>query len=46
MGTHPSKVQGKWEHKYIQPKGKTKANKIQVKTWCKKDSWLQNDNQW
>jgi hypothetical protein len=51
MGTHPSKVQGKWEHKYTQPKGKTKANnqrknKIQVKTWCKKDSWLQNDNQW
>ncbi len=26
MGTHSSKVQGKWEHKKTQPKEKTKAN--------------------
>jgi hypothetical protein len=29
MGTHPSKLQGKWEHKYTQPKEKTKANNQQ-----------------
>jgi len=28
-GTHPSKVQGKWEHKYTQPQEKTKANNQQ-----------------
>jgi len=26
MRTHPSKVQGKQEHKWTQPKDKTKAN--------------------
>ncbi len=29
MGTHPSKVQDKWEHKKTQPKEKTKANNQQ-----------------
>ncbi len=29
MGTYPSKVQGKWEHKYTQPKEKTEANNQQ-----------------
>jgi hypothetical protein len=30
MGTHPSKVQGKWEHKKTQPKKKkTKVNNQQ-----------------
>jgi hypothetical protein len=48
MGIHPSKVQGKWEHKKSQPKEKTKANNQQKsgKTLCKEDSWLQIDNQW
>jgi len=30
MGTHPSKVQGKWEHKKTQSKEKTKANNQQI----------------
>jgi hypothetical protein len=29
MGTHPSKIQGKWNHKLTQPKEKTKANNQQ-----------------
>jgi hypothetical protein len=29
MGTHPAKVQGKYEDKYTQPKDKTKANNQQ-----------------
>jgi hypothetical protein len=29
MGTHPSKVQGKWEHKKTQPKEKIKVNNQQ-----------------
>ncbi len=29
MGTHPSKVQSKWEHMQTQPKEKTKANNQQ-----------------
>jgi hypothetical protein len=29
MGTYPTKVQGKWEQKYTQPKEKTKANNQQ-----------------
>ncbi len=47
MGTHPSKVECKWEHKYTQPKEKTKTNNQQKlgKDLCKKDSWQQNDNQ-
>lgn len=29
MRSHPTKMQGKWEHKYTQPKHKTKANNQQ-----------------
>jgi len=45
MGTHPSKIQGKWKHKETQPKGEKEQtiNQNQVKTLCKEDSWLQNE---
>jgi hypothetical protein len=29
MGTYPTKVQGKWEHKYTEPKEEIKANNQQ-----------------
>jgi hypothetical protein len=47
MGTHPSKVQGKREHKKTQPKEKTKTNNEpkKKKTLCNWDPWLRNDNQ-
>jgi hypothetical protein len=44
MGTHPSKVQGKREHKWTQTKEKTKANnqpkKKQIKILSKEDTQL------
>jgi hypothetical protein len=47
MGTHPSKVQGKCEHKETQPKKKkkTKPNNPQKSGKDSLHSWLQNDNQ-
>ncbi len=47
MGTHPSKYKTNENTSKHNPKKKQKQtiNTNQVKTLCKEDSWLQNDNQ-
>jgi hypothetical protein len=47
MGTHPSKYKANENTSKHNPKKKQKQtiNTNQVKTLCKEDSWLQNDNQ-
>jgi len=51
VGTHPSKVQGKREHKWTQTKEKKETinqkekEKKEIKILSEKDTWLQNDNQ-
>ncbi len=39
-GTHPSKVQGKWEHKYTRLEEKTKANSRQKSRKDPMQKWL------
>ncbi len=47
MGTHPSKYKANenTSRHNLKKRQKQTINKNQVKTLCKENSWLQNDNQ-